>query len=50
MIALTKILCCENTSARHAAKDAQIVHKNQLVYDRHARHLFRADLPDHNVI
>ena len=50
MIPLPKILCRKNTSARHAAKNAQVIDKNQLVYDRYARHLFCANLPDHNVV
>ncbi len=50
MVSLPEILRREDARTGHAAKNAQIVDKYQLVDDRHARHLFCADLPDHNVV
>lgn len=50
MITLSKILCRKNPCTGDTAKYAKVVDKNQLVYNRHARHLFCANLPYHDIV
>ena len=50
MVPFSKILCPKNTRCRYCPKDRQIIHKDQLIYDRNSRHWLSPQLTDHNVV
>ena len=50
MVFLTEILRGEDPRARYAAKQTQIIDKDQLIDDGNAGHGFRADPADHDIV
>ena len=49
-VALSEVLSTEYPCAGEAAKDAELKYEQKLIGDGYAGHLFRADLPHHNIV
>lgn len=50
VVALSEILRSEDSCARHASKDTEVIDKKKLIDDRNTGHLLGADLSYHDVV
>ena len=50
VVALSEKLRTKQPRTRDRPEDAEVKHEQQLVDDRHARHLLGSDLPNHDVV